>query len=220
MTNKHFKKLRRLDRSLERALRNYEIKLDKGRVSLPAEMGKMVIVVSNRADLLSHVPANDQVEAFHNEADDLKDHYTRYYDTVEIRRRAIKSDISMDLSDKDTSGIVLIGHGNIGDFWLEKSDHLTWKDASNSRYLRMGEFVQRTCGNFPNNLTVPLGTFAVSEQSSYTAPVGEFIDDISPNEELFRLVYDRPVHSIEDIHRLVDQYTNPDLNPNYVEQYH
>jgi len=180
-------------------------------------MGKMVIVVSNRADLLSHVPAEDQIQAFHNEADALKDHYLSYYDTVEIRRKAVKNDISMDLSDKDTSGLTLIGHGNIGDFWLEGRDHLTWRDPSSAKCLKMGEFIQRTCGNFTNSLTVPLGTFAVHEQSNYIAPVGVFIDDISPDEGLFRSVYDGPVRSIDDIHQLANRYTIPGLAPEYIE---
>lgn len=195
-----------LNKSLKKALYRYNRKIEKGRFSLPAEAGRMVIIVSSQADHNSTTPAEDQIDAFNNEADWLKSLYEKTYDTVEIKRKAYSLDIPTDLSSKEVAGITLIGHGNIGDFWLEGGKHLNWTDVARLKYLKMGEFVHRACGNFKNEYSIPLGTFAVYNQNNYIAPVGKFIDDVYPDESLFRPVYSEPLSSTEQIHSLIDQH--------------
>lgn len=203
------KEERKLFSRLDRAVKQHEARLHDGKISLPAELGKLVIVVSNNFVTGGQIPVDTQRKAFHDEADELAERHRREYADVEIRRKAIRHEIGFDLADKEVSGMVLIGHGNIGDFWLDDMDnsHLDWRNvAKHSRHVMQGRFEQRMCGHFIGIHSVPLGTFAVADQRRVIAPVGIQIDDVDPDESVFQPVYGQPFNSTEDIRGLVDYY--------------
>ena len=55
------------------------------------------------------------------------------------------------------------------------NDRLDWRDVSSmADHLKQGVFVQRHRGNFARQLSVPLGTFAVTNHRNIWAPVGSY----------------------------------------------
>ena len=78
---------------------------------------------------------------------------------------------------------------------LPNEENFNWADVSlASRHLKTGKFIQITCGGFrQDGLSVPLGTFAVSQLSSVEAAPGYYLSGENPEEELIRPVYDAGV---------------------------
>ena len=201
---------RRYKNTLERIQKEYVRKLDEDKLSLPKKLGKLSIIVSNMPDHRGEATAADQIRAFHNEADELAEYYSREYGAVNIYRKATEMEMGFELSNPEVAGLITIGHGNIGDFWLEGGEHIGWdKVAKLTKYLKQGEFVQRMCGNFPFASSVPLGTFAVSDQRNVIAPTGEVIDDLKPDESLFGPVYGKGRNDINDITDLIAEHYVP-----------
>ncbi len=203
-TEKH---VRRFNSRLRRAVKEHDKKLDNGDVSLPSRIGKLVIVVSNRVFKYSQYTAEVQRDAFHEEADAIADLREGYYGGVEIRRSAIGLDIVQDLEDREVSDMIMIGHGAIDCFWLDSGGSLRWRAvAQHARYLKQGRIEQRMCGHFNSFDAVPMGTFALQDQQKLVATVGETIDDVVPDESLFRSVYHKSQNSADDINALIKQY--------------
>ena len=96
------------------------------------------------------------------------------------------------ISNPEYTDVILIGHGNIDNIFLPGGCYYNWADVSlATKHLKTGKFVQRVCGGFrADGRSVLLGTFAVADLSNVEAPVGVPIDDISPEEELIRPVYE------------------------------
>jgi hypothetical protein len=201
---------RRYQNALAKTHKEHERKLDDGKLSLPKKLGRLSIIVSNMPDHRGEATAADQIRAFHNEADELAEHYSGVYNAVKIHRKATAMEMGFELSNPEVAGLITIGHGNIGDFWLEGGEHIGWdKVAKLTKYLKQGEFVQRMCGNFPFASSVPLGTFAVSDQRNVIAPTGEVIDDLKPDESLFGPVYGKDRNDINDITDLIAEHYVP-----------
>jgi len=201
---------RRYQNALAKTHKEHERKLGDGKLSLPKNLGRLSIIVSNMPDHRGEATAADQIRAFHNEADELAEHYSGVYNAVKIHRKATAMEMGFELSNPEVAGLITIGHGNIGDFWLEGGEHIGWdKVAKLTKYLKQGEFVQRMCGNFPFASSVPLGTFAVSDQRNVIAPTGEVIDDLKPDESLFGPVYGKGRNDINDITDLIAEHYVP-----------
>lgn len=201
----------RFVRRLTAEVREHKRKLHAERISLPSQLGKLVIVVSNRVSKEGGHTAQEQREAFHAEADQIAEQRKRTgsYGAVEVRRSAEAATIAQDLGDKEVSGIILIGHGAIDRFWLDVGDKLRWRNvAAQARYLKQGQIEQRMCGHFRDYDSVPLGTFAMLDQRHLVAPVGVKIDDVHPDEAAFRPVYEKPVNTVDDIRNLIKQYAS------------
>lgn len=77
------------------------------------------------------------------------------------------------LTDPIVSDVVLIGHGNLSNVFLDNGEKYDWRRVSQTAdHLKMGDFVQRFCGNNMRMMSVPLGTFAVSKHFNVYAAVG------------------------------------------------
>lgn len=195
---------KRFSRDLEKAVVEHGRKLEEGKLSLDSRAGKLVIVVSGNTDHRSKFSHEEQRKAFNNEADEIAARRDGLHGGVEIKRKATDMELGFDFADKEVSDMVLIGHGNIGDFWLENGEHFGWgRAAKYARYLKRGTIEQRVCGNFPLKTSVPLGTFALADQTRLIAPLGHAIDDVYPDEGLFKPVFSNRVNTKEDIASLI-----------------
>lgn len=202
---------------LERRVELREQKIHDEMVSLPSQLGKLVIVVSNRIFKNSEYDSETQWQAFHDEADRFADLRAGYYGGLEIRRSAKLTEIRDDLRDVEVSDMMFIGHGTIDEFWLDDNHSLGWRQvAKYARYLKQGCIEQRMCGNFNHYSAVPMGTFALVDQRDLIAPLGEAIDDVCPDEALFEPVYGKPSNSSRDILELIhyfDSYNSSSQEP-------
>lgn len=189
------------------ALAEHERKLAENDLSLPSKIGKLVIVVSNRTFKHSDYPIQMQRDAFHAEAEDIAERRMGQYGGIEIRREALAPGIALDLADKEVSDMVMIGHGAIDSLWLDSGGSLRWRTvAKYAKYLKQGGIEQRMCGHFNGFDAVPMGTFALSDQRNLVASVGAEIDDINPDESLFRRVYDKERITASDITALISDH--------------
>jgi len=171
--------------------------LRKGKLSLPSDEGKLVIVVSGRAaNADAHSP--QKIKAQHDarlvEARQLADERRPLHKDVVIRERAVPADLRFDFADRTVSDIVMIGHGTLNSIWADDGGYFTWQDvAHRTDYLKQGVFEQRTCGHLPMEmgLCVPLGTFAVADALDVRAALGEWVPlpDGSSRAHLFHPVY-------------------------------
>lgn len=94
---------------------------------------------------------------------------------TELVLNAHTSDFFDLLKDPKISDLILVGNGNFSSFYLPDSD-ISWADVGReSDHLKQGDFVQRHCGFFARNLSVPLGMFAVRNLSSVHAAAGYYI---------------------------------------------
>ena len=209
---KQARSYRRFSARLERAVEDHQRKLDNHKVSVAPEAGKLVIILSTAFNEAGNITREQQRHAFIEEAEWLEQKHSGAYNEVVIKKKMYASDFAMDLADAEVAGIVLIGHGNIGDIWTDgkgRSGHFgAFNVAKHARYLKQGRFEQRVCGHFRDHQSVPFGTFAVADQRNLIAPVGIEIDDINPDEALFRPVYDKPVNSADDIRNFIAQGLN------------
>lgn len=201
---------RRYVKEVETAHRKRERLLERSKFSVEKAMGVLAIHVSTSIDLESPLSPAAQVRAFREEGEHVQDAYIRSgeYGDVELHETTDSLDLKMSFRDKDTAGIITIGHGSIGCFHLPQSDFHTWRNVSfDADHLKTGEIVQRTCGHVPRGLrTVPWGSFALRDQRNLVAPLGRVIADKDPDEAAFRQVFEHDSNSTEDIIRLMDQH--------------
>lgn len=175
-------------------------------------MGKLAIISLLGVVESSNLSSSRQQEVFNNESEWLKDKYDQEgnYDTVELYQAYDSSVIGDVLRDKETSGLVFVGHGGAGHGILPYVRFIGWQDIAKESgrrngHLKLGDFVQRTCGHIPDSgLIVPLGTFAMADQRNILAPLGIGIPDERPDEALFRQIYDKAHNTPEDIRQVVD----------------
>lgn len=178
--------------------------MDRGKFSLPSEMGQLAIHVSMAINDRPGLSGKEQQAAFIEEGEALKESFSNsgHFSEVKLYRSTNSGAIDMDIQDMEVSSIITIGHGCLGDLWLPNSGHYNWRRvAEKSRnHLKRGFILQRTCGNVSNDvLTVPWGTFALADQSKLLAAAGQAIPDVHPNEELFRPVFKKPRSEADEI---------------------
>lgn len=189
--------------------------------SLTPELGQLAIVVSTATafDTGEGTTRDEQKKIFQAEADVVyESDLVKQYDDAQITRTAHREDIKRKLQDPDIAGMVLIGHGDIGSFWLDGGgERLRWHDVAKAAgCLKLGHFVQRMCGHYPRDIsktpftdipTLPLGTFAVVDQRNVIAAHGLAIPDEHPDETLFKPVYSDSRNSYEDILSLYKHFS-------------
>lgn len=171
--------------------------------SLSPQLGRLAIHVSTAPDERSKNSAARQKEIFQAEGEYLQEWYERQgvYGNVKLVPKTNRMALAMDIADKEVAGVVTIGHGSLGDFWLpDGGGHFDWQDvARNARHtLKRGDIIQRTCGNIYKK-SVPWGTFAAADQTKIVAVSGQTIPEEHPPSELFRPVYTTPHNDREHI---------------------
>lgn len=204
---------KRFLKQLEKAESRYATALELGRFSLPIAEGKLAIMHSFGTTIDSVYSPEEQKRIFRDEAEMVaaSDLASQYADT-QVLPVANSLDMDFALMDQEVAGMVLIGHGTIAAFRMNEGKYYNWQNAERaSRELKLGHFVQRTCGRFTVPQPVPLGTFIIADRRKCIAPVGIAIDDANPNEDLFTPVYDTEHVGTAEILALRDKYYAPGI---------
>lgn len=152
--------------------------------SLPAEEGITAIIVSCYPYYTIKNPDNSNMDIydaedfanFSHEANEFAHALGEVGLKSEIIMSATAEDMVDTIQDPEISSIIAIGHGSLSDIMIPgaKKDVFDWRHAGEATtHLKTGLFLQRQCGIFRRDLTVPLGTFVVSDFTSIKAPVGE-----------------------------------------------
>lgn len=202
---------KRFVRQLEKADVRHRTLLELGRVSLPVAEGKLAIVHSFGTTTNSDYTDKQQKKIFEEEAHHVAESdLAKAYDDVQVVPVASAIDLDLVFGDKEVAGMVLVGHGTIAAFRLANDKHYNWQNAERAvTDLKLGHFVQRTCGMFKVPQSVPLGTYVVSNRRNLVAPVGLVIDDKHPDESAFTHVYDSEQVSPEDVIAMRDRMYRP-----------
>ncbi len=210
MSKKAGRSIRKFHTRLEHAVVDRQQMLDKEQLSLESGLGKLVIVVSRQGNFASSVSRSEQINAFEEEAEMLRDSRQGHHQDIIVRHQSVVGDLVLDLQDPEVTDLVLIGNGSIADFWAAGGKHFDWLTvAKKAKHLKQGKIEQRVCGHFPLKTSVPLGTFALRDQTQLIAPTGQLIPDVHPAGELFSPVYTKPNNDSADILALIDEHHNP-----------
>ena len=213
---------RRLLRDIQRATDRRERLLEEDKVSLPSGMGKLAIIVSRVSDYRSKLTAQEQHQAFLDEAERLEQERSKNHQLVDLRRIAVVSDIKMIFADREVTDMILIGHGSLGCLWADGGRYFDWHDAAKSAsYLKQGRIEQRMCGNLPpkdgkvsetgleglpHKYAVALGTFAVTDLTNVLAAAGREVQEVDPPDDIFQPIYSGLGTVSENIHALNQRY--------------
>lgn len=206
MLSKLSNSTKRFEQQVAKAVDRHDMLLSEGWVSHVPVDGRLAILHSYGVTQNSRYSADEQKEVFKAEAhavaaSELADGYK----DVEIRPLATGMDMDFAIQDRYVAGIVLVGHGTIAAIRMAQDHYYNWKDAERVvRQLKLGHFVQRTCGSLSVKQSLPLGTFVVADQRSIIAPPGVPIDDKYPDESLFQPIYSRETNTAADILALRD----------------
>lgn len=213
--------IRTFDRRLKSANEKREKLATRGEFSLPSEMGRLAIVVSDRPNYMSAGNASRQfgisyedyirqeIESFEKEAERIKNDRGANYESV-IRLYATDENLGYVFRNRTISDVVVIGHGSINSIWSRGAErYYDWVQASNaSNHLKLGVIEQRMCGGFPmsDGRNAPLGSFVVRTLSNVWAAVGVDVPDSDPGEGLFQPVFNDDNALISQIHSLNKQH--------------
>jgi len=149
--------------------------------SVPNDIGKTAIFCSyaiiNPIGERIYKKGYKDVTSFRKEAFSLADKISAQGNQAEVILNATDEDFGSVLRDESFSDIVTIGHGNLSMLIIGNDEDIDspidWHDLSSyTDHLKTGSFVQRQCGNFGRNLSIPLGMFCVSNHCDVIAPIG------------------------------------------------
>lgn len=156
---------------------------ESGNYSVPTDVGRVAIICTYSANLCSDeseslAPREERdIKIFRKEAFALAENIeTSGQDTVTIFG-ANANDMNDVLRDPTISDVVLIGHGTLSFIIMPNGNdtQYDWQDVSKAAdHLKTGVFVQRHCGLFRRNVSVPLGAFCMADHSNVVAPVGRY----------------------------------------------
>jgi hypothetical protein len=122
------------------------------------------------------------------------------------------------IADRQVSSLAFIGHGSLGSFrsWSSGSEQLGWLSWYHMptvlNHLKTGHVEQRTCVglNAYGQISVPLGTFIVADQTKITAPrPGSLVSNCFGFEGFNNLLsppFSAAHNSVEDLVRQSGQY--------------
>ncbi len=203
---------KRFLKQLEKAEARHAMPLELGRFSLPIAEGKLAIMHSFGTTINSDYSPEEQKRIFKEEAEMVAaSSFAAQYADTQVLPVASGIDMDFALMDQEVAGMVLVGHGTIAAFRMNEGKYYNWQNAERaSKELKLGHFVQRTCGRFTVPQPVPLGTFVVADRRNCIAPVGIAIDDANPNEDLFTPVYETEYVDTADILALRDKFYTPE----------
>lgn len=165
----------------ERAIDNWENLHDQHAYSMPAELGRTAIICSYYKLGHDEESKNSKqnlkdIKIFRKEAMKYGDMIIENGGEVEVILNAQPQDVAEVVKDPYISHIITIGNGTLSTFFIDQSSvdgQIDWRYiAAKADHLKTGNFIQRHCGAYSRNLSVPLGAFAVYDHRNVYAPVG------------------------------------------------
>lgn len=194
----------------KRALQNWESLHKDRNYSYPTGVGRIAILCSYYSHIVKDYDEEGEatrrrkeIRRFRNEAFALGDLLENSGRSTEVVLNVQASDIDAVLIDPSISGVYTIGHGTLRSFLINDQDISTyeWNRVSEKAdHLKTGTFVQRQCGMLAGDISVPLGTFAVTDHRNVIAPVSHAFDPrglYHPENDLLRSVSDVPAMSYD-----------------------
>lgn len=186
-----------------RALDKWDALKESDYLSVPKGLGQIAIFCSYAVIDIVHDKlykrGKKDVANFRNEAFAIADRLKAQEYCAQVILNASLGDFASVLKDPKVSDIITIGHGDLSTLLIGNNEELSevdWLDVSNfSDHLKTGQFVQRQCGNFTRDLSVPLGLFSVSDHSNIIAPSGMSFTPYGldhPDNDFLRPVTDNP----------------------------
>lgn len=143
--------------------------------SAPVRAGRAAIFVTNEG-----YGEDDNIKEYtynfmRAEAQAFAENFSDFYADIELHKKISFDNLECAVRDPEVSGIVVVGEGNLSTVFDDNGgENIRWSDISEwSTHLKQGVFFQRFCGNIPEGVPVPLGTFAMSSLSSVWAAVGK-----------------------------------------------
>ena len=198
---------------MKRAIRHHDRLLKAQKFSVePCEGMAMVCI----GDETVSVTAPGDPEHWHQEAFRIVRERAAYGLITVIATKVTKAEMIEYVQDETISDIICIGHGGFQVFSTyptqdelldnDAAPCLNWKDVSEATtHLKLGQFVQRTCGIIHESSVAALGTFAVSDKRNVILPAGhyflpEFEGDSA--EGLLQSPYSQAVNTLEDFRNI------------------
>lgn len=205
----------RFIKNVQKSEKRHAELLEEGRLSLPNHMGILAIRISTFHDHNSLLSPDDQLRAFHEEGERLKDDYgqTGEFADVRLYEDTNHMEMSFDLADREVASIITIGHGCLGSLSLGHGrKNYDWHDVAKSvRHLKQGFIEQRTCGTVAKDAkTVPWGVFALADQRQLRVAAGQTVPDEDPDDGLFQPIFDKKVNSAKEILQITETYRSKD----------
>lgn len=162
------------------ALKSWDTLRENNHTSVPDDVGKVAILCSgailNKIGDKPYRRGRKDVRNFYKEGVRIAERTAAEGRKAIVIPGAKEPDFIEVLKDPSISSIVTIGHGTLSIFFLSGSDgveYVDWRDIStHADHLKTGQFIQRHCGGIDRRLSVPLGTFCMTDHSSVVAPVG------------------------------------------------
>lgn len=170
-------------KQFRRAVKKLETLRNERAFSLAPETGAVAILYSLCSIEADGPAADRELAVFKKEAEEIDKNTRdlgRYTDVIE----GINEDsLGYVVTNPDFSDIIMIGHGNFSNVFTDNDDRIDWLDISKmTTHLKLGTFVQRFCGNYMRDLSVPLGLFAVADPANILAPSGVSYDPVAHPE--------------------------------------
>ena len=129
--------------------------------------------------------ANEEIQIFHDEAHRIADETTLDGKRTAVIKGINEASLNEVLTEQEVSSITLIGHGDFSSVYMDSGEKYDWRDVSrNATHLKLGSIVQRFCGNYLREASVPFGTFALSDHHNVLAAKNySFCPEDDPSDE-------------------------------------
>lgn len=123
--------------------------------------------------------SNDEQEFF-SEAEELLERSRSEGFRAEVHIGETRDGVAAFIGDRAITDLVFIGHGHLSRLRLGDDNNFNWFHLSRSlNHLKQGFVIQRFCGGAWDNVSIALGTFAVSDMRRIQAPVNQGFDPVS-----------------------------------------
>jgi len=178
----------------KRALKKWDTLHAEKAYSAPVESGAVAILASDRAlaDEKGEQASKEDIEEATNERQAFLEEAQRIAETLtaegvdnQIFPAFTMENVTDVLADRSISSVITIGNGNLSEVWAHQGLYISWDFvADNATHLKTGYFIQRQCGQLAYHLSVPLGTFALTDHSNVFAAHGKYLPPVlTPKHE-------------------------------------
>ena len=170
------------------ALKKWDYLQELGRYSEPIQRGDVAILVSGYGLAAEDISAREEVAHFQTEALEMATSCQLRGIGAFIINRFTYADVQTVMEDQSISSIITIGNGDLSSVYMDDGNSLDWRHiAAASTHLKTGRFSQRHCGQAIRDLSVPLGTFAMTRHDNVRAAVNRYLPTFMEQEDEYEI---------------------------------
>ena len=176
---------------LSKASKEWRQRFDNKQFGAPPEEYFLGIVAASR-QVPKEAQSNCEYE-FTLEAEQILERVRSQGRQADICIAESKDAVASFVGNRAITDLVFIGHGHLTKLRLGDDSHLTWFNLFKYLdHLKQGHVNQRVCGGAYDDVSVALGTFAVSDMRNVFAPVNRgfeptSLDDREANDSIFQV---------------------------------